>query len=99
MEGQHRKSWLAAYTRSCHERHVADQLQSKSLEFLLPTYERSVRWSDRIKCCPAPLFPGYLSNNPRFLWQIGLQLAGLKNFPLKNEVPLEGSSLTTTISV
>ncbi len=66
MEGQHRKSWLAAYTRSCHERHVADQLQSKSLEFLLPTYERSVRWSDRIKCCPAPLFPGYFVQQSAF---------------------------------
>lgn len=59
MEG-HPKSWLAAYTRSCHERSVAHQLQSKSLEFLLPTYQRSVRWSDRIKCSPAPLFPGYV---------------------------------------
>jgi transcription antitermination factor NusG len=56
----HRKSWLAAYTRSRHEHQVADQLRMKDLEFLLPTYERLVRWSDRIKRLPAPLFPGYV---------------------------------------
>jgi transcription antitermination factor NusG len=56
----HRKSWLAAYTRSRHEHHVADQLRLKDLEFLLPTYERLARWSDRIKRSPAPLFPGYV---------------------------------------
>lgn len=59
-EVQHRRSWLAAYTRSRHEHRVADQLRQKNLEFLLPTYERLVRWSDRIKRSPAPLFPGYV---------------------------------------
>ena len=60
MEVQHRRSWLAAYTRSRHEHHVADQLRVKSLEFLLPTYEKHARWSDRIKRSQAPLFPGYV---------------------------------------
>ena len=60
LDRQNRKSWLAAYTRSRHEHHVANQLRVKNLEFLLPTYERLARWSDRIKCSQAPLFPGYV---------------------------------------
>jgi transcription antitermination factor NusG len=55
-----RRCWLAAYTRSQHERQVASQLHRKNLEFLLPTYQRFTRWSDRIKRSDAPLFPGYI---------------------------------------
>lgn len=51
---------MAVYTRSRHERHVADQLRLKSLEFLLPTYQRMARWSDRVHRSEAPLFPGYV---------------------------------------
>jgi len=58
-EAQARR-WLAAYTRSRHEQQVAKQLQQKDLEYLLPTYERMMRWSDRVKCLQAPLFPGYV---------------------------------------
>ena len=54
------KHWLAAYTRSEHEHRVTEQLQVQNLEFLLPTYEKLVRWSDRIKRSQAPLFPGYV---------------------------------------
>src|SRR5260370_23283752 len=52
--------WLAAYTRSLHEQQVDQQLQHKSVECLLPIYERRVRWTDRVKLCRAPLFPGYV---------------------------------------
>jgi len=41
---QRRRYWLAAYTRSRHERHVADQLQLKDLEFLLPIYNKMRRF-------------------------------------------------------
>lgn len=54
------RSWLAAYTRSRHEQQVAQQLRHKNLECLLPTFERSARWSDRVKRARAPLFPGYV---------------------------------------
>ncbi len=57
---QQRKCWLAAYTRSRHEQHVAQQFRHKNLEFLLPTYEKLARWSDRIRRSQAPLFPGYV---------------------------------------
>jgi transcription antitermination factor NusG len=55
-----RRCWLAAYTRPRHEHHVARQLGLKGLEYLLPTYERVTRWSDRIKRLTTPLFPGYV---------------------------------------
>ena len=35
---EHTRCWLAAYTRSRHESHVASQLSCKGLEALLPTY-------------------------------------------------------------
>lgn len=35
---EHTRCWLAAYTRSRHESHVASQLSCKGLESLLPTY-------------------------------------------------------------
>jgi transcription antitermination factor NusG len=57
---QCRRLWLAAYTRSRHEQQVADQLRFKNLEFLLPTYQRLARWSDRVHRAEAPLFPGYV---------------------------------------
>jgi transcription antitermination factor NusG len=55
-----RRCWHAAYTRSRHENRVAHQLRLKGLEFLLPTYHRLIRWSDRVMRSPAPLFPGYV---------------------------------------
>jgi len=69
MPSSHRRCWLAAYTRAHHEHRVAEQLRHKQLEFLLPTYERLTRWSDRIRRSQAPLFPGYvfvhISDNQR----------------------------------
>ncbi len=60
MNNERERCWLAAYTRSRHENHVADQLATKGVEALLPTYERFARWSDRIRRSHAPLFPGYV---------------------------------------
>jgi transcription antitermination factor NusG len=57
---RNRRCWLAAYTRSRHEQKVGQQLEQKNLEYLLPTYARLTRWSDRIKRVTAPLFPGYI---------------------------------------
>ena len=57
---EHARCWLAAYTRSRHESHVASQLSSKGVESLLPTYAKLSRWSDRIRRSQAPLFPGYV---------------------------------------
>ena len=40
--------------------HVSDQLASKDVESLLPTYEKFARWSDRLHRSQSPLFPGYV---------------------------------------
>jgi transcription antitermination factor NusG len=60
MNTERDRCWLAAYTRSRHENHVAEQLAGKGVESLLPTFERFSRWSDRIRRSQAPLFPGYV---------------------------------------
>src|SRR5271168_5035769 len=60
MNKDRERCWLAAYTRSRHESHVADQLGVKGVESLLPTYERFSRWSDRVRRSKAALFPGYV---------------------------------------
>ena len=60
MNSDRERCWLAAYTRSRHESHVADRLSVKGVEALLPTYERFSRWSDRVQRSHAPLFPGYV---------------------------------------
>jgi transcription termination/antitermination protein NusG len=74
------RCWLAAYTRSRHERQVARQFQQKELEYLLPSYERLARWSDRIKRVPTPLFPGYVFVNVSRAEQVTvLETAGVVN--------------------
>ncbi len=41
-----------------------------------------LQWLYRLMKEPRRLWRRYLSNNPRFLWSIGLQLADIKRFPL-----------------
>ncbi len=41
-----------------------------------------LQWLDRLLKEPSRLWRRYLTNNPRFLWDIGLQIAGLKRFEL-----------------
>jgi N-acetylglucosaminyldiphosphoundecaprenol N-acetyl-beta-D-mannosaminyltransferase len=41
-----------------------------------------LQWLDRLIKEPRRLWRRYLTNNPQFLWWIGLQFAGLKRFPL-----------------
>jgi len=74
------RHWLATYTRARHENTVARQLESKAVDFLLPTYTRSARWSDRVKRVKSPLFPCYVfvhvSDDERVCV---LQIAGVVN--------------------
>jgi transcription antitermination factor NusG len=55
-----RRHWLAAYTKARHEYVVARQLESKAVAFLLPSFLRRARWSDRVQQVKAPLFPSYV---------------------------------------
>ena len=52
--------WFAAYTRSRHEKRVAEQLEQRRTEFFLPLYRTVHRWKDRRMRVELPLFPGYI---------------------------------------
>jgi transcription antitermination factor NusG len=52
--------WYAAYTRSRHEKRVAEHLRRKSVEVLLPLYETVHQWKNGRAKVQLPLFPGYL---------------------------------------
>jgi N-acetylglucosaminyldiphosphoundecaprenol N-acetyl-beta-D-mannosaminyltransferase len=42
-----------------------------------------LQWLHRLVKEPRRLWRRYLQNNPRFLWEIGLQLAGIRKFQMK----------------
>ena len=80
--------WYAAYTKSHHEKRVADQLTGRSVEHFLPTYRSVRRWKDRKKVLELPLFPGYifvrmdLQNRLRILEVPGVvRLIGFNGLP------------------
>jgi transcription antitermination factor NusG len=52
--------WYAAYTRSNHEKRVAEQLDLRNIEQLLPLYSSIRQWKDRRVRLMRPLFPGYV---------------------------------------
>lgn len=80
MGAEAERLWLAAYTRARHECAVARQLERKHVEFLLPTYTRTARWSDRLKRILAPLFPNYIFVRVRSEERLQvLQTAGVVN--------------------
>lgn len=55
-----REAWYAVYTRSRHERIVAEQLDLKRIECFLPLKNVISHWRDRRKSVELPLFPGYV---------------------------------------
>ena len=52
--------WYAAYTRSRHEKVVAEALQQRTVEHFLPLYETVRKWKNGRFKVQLPLFPGYL---------------------------------------
>jgi transcription termination/antitermination protein NusG len=51
--------WYAAWTRSRHEKAVAEQLERKAVETFLPVYETVRQWKNGRHRVALPLFPGY----------------------------------------
>lgn len=51
--------WYALYTRARHEKRVAEQLNRKSVETMVPLYETVRRWRNGRHRVQFPLFPGY----------------------------------------
>jgi transcription antitermination factor NusG len=56
----HQPHWYAVYTRSRHEKTVAEQLVHKSVDHFLPLYETVRKWKNGNFKVRLPLFPGYL---------------------------------------
>lgn len=52
--------WHALYTYPRHERSVAIELESRSVEVFLPTHVTESRWKDRRVKLQTPVFPGYV---------------------------------------
>lgn len=52
--------WYAIYTKSRHEKVVAEELWQREIEVFLPLRNVVSRWKDRRKEVQFPLFPGYL---------------------------------------
>jgi transcriptional antiterminator RfaH len=52
--------WYAAYTRPNHEKKVAEQLELRNIEQLLPLYSSMRQWKDRRVRLTRPLFPSYV---------------------------------------
>jgi transcription antitermination factor NusG len=53
-------NWYALTVKPQHEKSVAEQLESKTLETYLPLYRAKRRWSDRVKVIELPLFSRYV---------------------------------------
>jgi transcription antitermination factor NusG len=51
--------WYAIHTHARHEKRIAERLQEKGLEVLVPTVREVHEWSDRKKVIEMPLFPCY----------------------------------------
>ena len=60
MEPGSEARWYAVYTRSRHEKVVAEELVQREIESFLPFREAVSQWKDRRKSVQFPLFPGYL---------------------------------------
>jgi transcription antitermination factor NusG len=53
--------WFAAYTRSCQEKRVAQQLSARNIEFFLPVHRTISHWKNGLRVpIERPLFPGYV---------------------------------------
>jgi len=52
--------WYAVYTKSRHEKSVAEKLEEKRVEVFLPLRKVLRRWKDRRKEISMPLFSGYV---------------------------------------
>lgn len=54
------RKWYAIYTRSRHEKRLAEELSEKGIENYLPMQKVLRQWSDRRKFIRVPLFTSYV---------------------------------------
>jgi transcription antitermination factor NusG len=60
MNTEFKKQWFVLYTRSGHEKRVADLLERKHTETYLPVTKGQRPWSDRKKATFQPLFRSFV---------------------------------------
>ena len=60
MEKSTSKIWTVAYTKSRHEKSVAEELKLKGYQIYLPLIKKRKQWSDRKKWVAFPLFKSYI---------------------------------------
>ncbi len=53
--------WFAAYTHSCQEKRVAQQLTTRNIDYFLPVHRTISHWKNGLRVpIERPLFPGYV---------------------------------------
>lgn len=60
MQSPTSSCWYAVYTRSRHEKQVAQQLDGRRIETFLPLCTEVHRWKDRFKKVEVPIFSSYV---------------------------------------
>jgi transcription antitermination factor NusG len=81
--------WYAAYTRSRHEKRVAEQLEVGQVESYLPLCEKQSRWQDRRVRLQLPLFPGYVFVRVALRERLAvLRIPGVVGLVSANNVPV-----------
>lgn len=60
MSNETDKVWLAAYTKSRHEKRADEQLNKRGIESYVPLVKRRHQWKDRKKWVWTPLFRSYV---------------------------------------
>ncbi len=56
----HEKYWYTVYTRTRHEKSVAEHCSQRGVTAFLPLYQVQRRWKQRLAQVVLPLFPSYL---------------------------------------
>jgi transcription antitermination factor NusG len=56
----HEKCWYTVYTRTRHEKSVAEHCAQRGVTAFLPLYQVQRRWKQRLAHVLLPLFPSYL---------------------------------------
>jgi transcription termination/antitermination protein NusG len=60
LKAEEAEKWFALTVKPRHDKAVADLLEAKGYETLLPTYKKRRRYASRSKESHLPLFPGYV---------------------------------------
>jgi transcription antitermination factor NusG len=75
------QSWYAVSVFPRHEKHVAQLLEARGVNYLLPLYSSLRRWKDRRKQIDMVLFPGYVFVNIGLEGRVGvLKAPGVARF-------------------